>query len=116
MATKKTISLAAKAKTTPLTLHSVSEMNDLLIKASKLIEIYRTFIDPDNVTSCYEISPETSCELFKMFNKASYQDVMLFRYLLENIFLQLDDETIKTADVISDGSYYYELIDSHIKS
>ncbi|MBR3341829.1 MAG: hypothetical protein IKG30_09425 [Clostridiales bacterium] len=116
MATKKHTSTAAKAESTPLKLQSVSEMNDLLFKAAKLIEYYRLLVNQDNDSSEGELSPEIENELFKMFNKASYQDVMLFRYLLETIYLKLDDESIKTADELSDGYYYLNLIYEKLES
>ncbi len=114
MAKNNIVEKAIKIDSKPLTLNSVSDMNELLIKAASLIEYYRLFLKAEP-NSRYELSKETAKELFKMFNKATYQDVMIFRYLLEIIFFALDDERFCISDELSNGDYYYDLIWDRIR-
>ena len=97
-----------KTVSTNITEMSIAEMNDLLIKAAKLIYCFELF----NETSIdFGLSTETSNKLFDLFNEASYQDVMLFKYLLDTIDIMLKDMPDDSiSDGLSDGSYYFDLI------
>lgn len=118
MARKKTTPTAAKAAptttttttTTPTTFYSISEMNELLFKAAKLIEIYDSFI-----SNADDLSPAKSNALFQMFNEASYQDVMLFKFLLLHIESTLNESNFDTSEEFSDGCYYLDLIHDRLK-
>lgn len=95
-----------EAKIASTDIVSITEMNDVLIKAAKIVNCFKAFLEQDTKT----LSIEAGNKFFDMFNDATYQDVMLFNHILSYIYAMLNDMPDHNIDVLSDGLCYFDLI------